>query len=45
MKGLIGESDNWGTFMWEPELEGAKIETGPDHIVNLYNFGEIGLTA
>lgn len=45
MKGLIGESDNWGTFMWEPQLEGAKIETGPDHIVNLYNFGEIGVAA
>lgn len=46
MKGLLGETKYWGTFMWDEDVESAKIETGPDHIVNLYNFGpEIGVAA
>lgn len=46
MKGLLGESKYWGSFVWEEQTQGAKIVTGADNVVNLYNFGSpIGVAA
>lgn len=45
MKGLLGETKYWGSFMWDAAIKGAKIATGADNVVNMYNFTNIGVAA